>query len=454
LSFNKLIYDKLPVALQNVVCSVYGYKEYRKRYGKYFFDKLTNLEETQWFSKGQIEIYQSEQLQNIIRHAYEHIPYYNDLFKKNKIHPDDIRTLADLGKIPVLTKEDVRKNWQRMIAPGYQKSAFLSHTSGSTGKALDFYLTSESVQFQWAVWWRFRKRFGIEMGQKSINFIGKLAVPLAQRRLPFWRYNRASNQYIVNMQHIKEDNVKYFVDFINKEKAQFFSGYPSIIYALAVLIKNSEFNIEHGPQWINTGAEALYKNQQELMEEVFGCPVIDQYGFSEGAANASKCKEGLYHEDFEFGILEKGPAVGEDAHSVLATGFANYAMPFIRYEVGDSAVWTSVKCDCGRESRTIERIEGRTEDFILTPEGTRILRFDYLFKSMSNVKECQVVQRKLGQVVFKVVPRPGFNTTDEKTLEKLVREWISKEIKVEVERVDEIPRTASGKFKAVVSEIN
>lgn len=453
MSLNKQIYDKLPAVLQNVACSLYGYKEYKKRYGTHFFDKLAELEKSQWYSREETIAYQEEQLRNLIKHAYQNITFYKERFTNAGIHPDDIKSLGDLEKIPILTKEDVRQNWGKMVSPKHQQEAFLSHTSGSTGKALDFYLTNESIQFQWAVWWRFRNRFGIKMGQKSINFIGKLAVPLSQKKPPFWRYNKASNQYIVNMQHIKEANVKAFVDFINGEGVEFFSGYPSIIYALAIHIKNSGLTITNGPNWINTGAEALYKNQQELMEEVFGCPVIDQYGFSEGAGNASKCRENLYHEDFEFGILEKGTLVGQEARTILATGFANYAMPFIRYQVGDSAIWADSECSCGRNSKTIKQIEGRTEDYVITPEGTRILRFDYLFKSMKNIEECQVVQRKLGQIIFRIVPRPQFNSKDENELKNLVKEWISKKLEVIVELVNEIPRTTSGKFKAVVSEL-
>ncbi|MBO3699746.1 phenylacetate--CoA ligase family protein [Roseivirga sp. E12] len=441
------IYNNLPVWSQNVACSLYGYKEKSIRYGKLFEEKLRFLRESQWFSSGEIEAYQNEQLQGLIKHVYQSVPYYRDLFKDKGLHPQDILTKKDLQKLPVLTKETVRQHWERMVSSEFYGKKYLSHTSGSTGKALDFYLSKDSIEFQWAVWWRFRERFGVRPGDRSLNFTGKLAVPIEQKRPPFWRFNQPFNQYIVNMQHIKEENASYFVDFINDGGFKFFSGYPSIIYRLAEIIQALNLNITNGPEIIMTGAESLYENQKKTIEEVFKCLVVDQYGFSEGAGNASKCELKLFHEDFEFGILE------DTQSEIITTGFANYAMPFIRYEVGDTASWTHKKCGCGRQSRTINKIEGRTEDYVMTPEGTKILRFDYLFKNMEQIVECQVIQRKMGEVVFAIVPRPDFSLKDERVLRRLVSEWISPTIVVKIEKRTSIKRTTTGKFKAVVSEL-
>ena len=266
------------------------------------------------------------------------------------------------------------------------------------------------------------------------------------------------NQHLVNMQHIKVENIKYYVDYINNEGFVFFSGYPSILYSFCYLVENLGLTIEHPPKFVFTGAEKLLDHQKSCMERVLQCTVTDQYGFSEGAANASKCERDIFHEDFEFGHMEAWNSTHESPTSysgeVLATGFANYGMPFIRYNVGDTALWSSKKCSCGRHSATILSISGRNEDFILTPEGNNMKIHSYLFKDTREIRECQIVQYKLGEMVFRIVKRSNYSAAVEKSLIRNVRKWISPSIEVNFEYVNEIERTGSGKFKEVISYLD
>ena len=207
-----------------------------------------------------------------------------------------------------------------------------------------------------------------------------------------------------------------------------------------------------------TGAEKLLENQKDCIERVLECSVTDHYGFSEGAGNASKCSHGMYHEDFEYGHLEpnhkKELTSNTFSGEVLATGFGNYGMPFIRYNVGDTATWSTQNCSCGRKSSTIANIDGRTEDFIITPEGLTMKIHSYLFKDTKEIYECQIVQYKLGEVVFRIVKRKDYSIINEIQLKNKIRKWISATILVHFEYVDAIERTESGKFKAVISYID
>lgn len=450
------IYNKLPIALQNAVCSIYGYKLKHQRFGKTFFEKLDWLEETQWWTDSEIENYQNEELRKIVKHAYETVPYYNKLFKNIKLGPDDIRTKADLYKIPVLTKEVVRKNWKQLISNNYRiKNLIRTRTSGSTGKALEFYLTHEALQFQWAVWWRFRKRFGVKFGEPHCNFTGKIAVPLNQKNPPFWRFCKPLNQYIINMHHIVPQNIKAIIDFLNSHKFIFYSGYPSIIYNLCSLIEEEGLSLTSPPEFVFTGAENLLENQREMMQHVLGCMVIDQYGFAEGCGNASRCEKDFFHEDFEFGILEgvdeENLPISNGTGKIISTGFANYGMPFIRYEVGDVGTFVKGYCRCGRESKILKYIDGRNEDYIITPEGRKIRRFGYIFKNTKDVKEAQIIQQKLGEIIIKIVKRENYSTHDEKRIRGEIAKWISPKLKVYFEYVSKIERDQSGKFKAIKS---
>ncbi len=148
-------------------------------------------------------------------------------------------------------------------------------------------------------------------------------------------------------------------------------------------------------------------------------------------------------------------ASGDRAHTILATGFASDVFPFIRYEIGDTAVWQpeGFACPCGRRSRALARIEGRMDDYVVTPEGARIMRFDYIFKDSLNVKEAQVVQQRPGEISVRLVRRDGYGRQDELDLRREFARWVSPALVLHFEYVSEIERERNGKFRAVVSHL-
>lgn len=452
------LYAKMPVWAQNLMCSVQGKKIIRERFNDKFFQYLEELKKSETWSAEKIASYKSEQTHRILEYAYKECPFYKRFFDEHHVTPADFRQLEDIEKFPVLTKEMVRENYKGLVAQSYPKENLIaSHTSGSSGKALDFYYAKDFVPYLWAVWWRFRERMGVKFGDKHLNCTGKVVVPIMAKKPPFWRINKPMNQWLVNMQHISSEKIKPIVEMINREEFTYFSGYPSIIYALALCIKENNLKVTASPKFVFSGAEKMYENQKSVIEDVFpGVVCTDHYGMSEGVCNASKCKNNVYHEDFEFGLLEC-----EEKHwisdteyegEILGTTFKNMGMPLIRYKIGDSAVWDTKPCSCGLHSNVIKDIQGRSEDFVITPEGLRIQRFDYLFKDTRDIKECQVVQRKLGTVVFRIVKRDNYSVETEKLIVDGVRKMISPSIGCEFEYVTEIERTKAGKFKAVVSE--
>lgn len=448
------IYNNSPIWLQNIFCTLKGVKEKRARLGSGFDEYYEFLVKSQWYSKSELEEYQILRLKELVKYSYENISYYNELFRSKNLHPSDINTLSDLDKIPVLTKEIVRERYQELINPNFKGSVVKSHTSGSTGKALDFLFSKDAIKYRWAIWFRHRERFGVKPDDAYATFTGLVAVPINQNKPPFWRENYAMKQTIFTMHHISPAKVRHIVERLNKGGFVYYSGYPSILYSLATMIEDANLEITAPPKIIFTGAESLLEHQRNRIGKVFKCFVTDQYGFSEGAGNASRCEHDLYHEDFEYGVLEcnNGKTNGEyTTGQIIGTGFTNLAMPFIRYQIGDTATWIEKKCACGRQSKTILKIDGRNEDFVITPEGSKILRFDYIFKDASKVKEAQIIQYKLGEIAIRIVRREGYTVNDEINLKKEVSEKVSPSLSVTFEYVNEIEREVTGKYRAVKS---
>lgn len=445
------IYSLLPVWAQNILCSIKGYSLNRERYGGEYNRIFEQLMESDKWTKAEILQYKTDHIRRILEHAYNTTPFYKRFFDDHGVNPSDFNELDDLKKFPILTKEMIRENWKDMLSRDFRmKDLIPYHTSGSTGKALDFFWTKHSVRFYWAVVWRGRHRFGVQRGDLHFNFTGKIVVPISQSKPPYWRFNKPLNQYMINMQHISRDKVESIVDLLNAKQPRFFVGYPSIIHSFALLIEELNLKVSAKVEYMFTSAEKMYDFQRKVIERVFpGTKIVEHYGFSENAASASKKLDMLYHEDFELGHLELNNTKHVDERQsgeLIATGFQNMAMPFIRYQIGDTATFISDDC--------ISDIEGRNGDYVITPEGTYIMRFGYIFKQTEYIKECQILQNTLGEMIVRAVIRDN-NKKElfEKETTNLVRMWISPSIKVCFEYVAHIPRTKSGKFKAVVSNL-
>jgi phenylacetate-CoA ligase len=405
-----------------------------------------------------MEAYQSEQLHKLIRHAYESIPYYRRLMKSAGLTPDDIQRREDLTKLPILTKEDVRQNLEELVSERASKQRLIhSHTSGTTGKSLQFYTERSAIPFRWAVWWRHRKRFGIEFGTWHVNFTGKVVAPPGQTRPPYWRWNGPMHQVVVGMQHLTPAKVPALVSFLNDHHFELFTGYPSIVHAFVLAAREAGVELSSPPKFVATGAENMLDYQRCDIVGYTGAILTDQYGLSEACGNASHCPEFVYHEDFEFGVVECVDPVplgdGRTKGRIVCTGFADYAFPFIRYDTGDIGIWAdpAKACPCGRQSRVLTSIEGRNDDYVVTPEGNRIMRFDYIFKDTTNIRESQIVQEKPGEIIVKIVRRPSYTARDEEYITRQVHHWISSRLGVRFEYVDEIERGSNGKFRAVMS---
>lgn len=450
------IYPRLPVFLQNAACWYYGKKEARVRFGREFERRLRELVDSEKWSASEIEAYQNERLRALVRHAFENVPYYRERWSALKLSPDDIRSRADLCKLPVLTKEDIRQNAERIVSLKTPRRELLSrHTSGTTGKALHFYMTRDAIAFQWAVWWRHRLRFGVAPGAWHANFTGQRVVPITQRTPPYWRWNHPMRQVLINMQSLTPHRIASIVELLNSQRLEFYAGYPSFIHMLAVNATDAGLRLTSPPRVIFTGAENMLGFQRRDIAAFTGATLSDHYGCTEACANASRCPEFVYHEDFEFCILEgleRTP--GDPGRTIVSTGFGCEAFPFIRYEVGDTAVWQDDKrCPCGRNSSVLLRVEGRCDDYVVTPEGARIARLDYLFKDALNVKEAQIVQERLGEITIRLVRRSAYGERDELEIRRDIRSWLSPALEVQFEYVQEIPREHNGKFRAVLSKL-
>lgn len=165
---------------------------------------------------------------------------------------------------------------------------------------------------------------------------------------------------------------------------------------------------------------------------------------------------GKYHLDFEFCIVELLPLNifgNKQVYRMIFTGLANFAMPLVRYDIGDYCIISEDTCDCGRKSLIIDRIEGRTEDYIYTPEGNIVIGMNQVFEWASGILEAQIRQEKIEEITVLLVPGEEYCNQDEKILEMELRKRLGNKIKIKFKLVKYIPRAKNEKFRLVVSNI-
>lgn len=457
--FLRFLYDKSPSALKEYMTSVYSKKRSRIKYGPKYFEYFSELEKSQWLSKEKIQYIQELKIQRLMNYSLKYIPYYKMLFEKIGMSENDIKSIDDLKKIPLLTKDLVRKNDKSLRSIHYRDPRIVERfqTSGTTGKAMDVYASYDYIQMEKAFQWLHRLWGGVKMGDSQVTFVGYTIIPFKKKSPPFWVYDSIENRTFFSLHHMTKENLRYYAEHLEELKPLFITGYPMAISIMATYLLDAGIKIRP-LKAVFTASETLMSHQRKIIEEVFKCKVFDWYGQTEFTANIVQCEHGNYHIKPEYGVVEILKSDGTRAKpgemgEIVATGLNNFAMPFIRYYTGDTAVTKEGKCPCGRGGVLISKITGRVEDIIVTPDGRFITRLDFIFKDMKNVMEAQLVQDTPNHLIVKIVKKSEYCKEDERKILLNIHEHLGKEMSVDLEGVEEIPRSDSGKFRYVISKV-
>lgn len=448
------IYLRLPVFLQNIALSVEGFRINQTRYGTGFHEALRAAEDRLSWDNDQILRLRDERLRSFLKHCADTVPYYKRLFAEYKVPIHSVTTLEDMKMIPLLTKAIVQEYGQHFLSDAIPyNQLIIGHTSGTTGGGLRFATTLQSTQEQWAIWWRYRRLHGIELGTMCGYFGGRSVVPVRQTKPPFWRYNNAARQILFSAYHMSPLTLTAYVDELNRRQPSWLHGYPSLISLIAAHMIEHELNLDYVPKWITTGAENLMPQQINLIVQAFGVRPIQHYGAAEAAANFFECKNGKLHINEDFAAVEFIPNEMGEGFRIVGTNFTNLATPLLRYDIGDLADFEDGTCDCGLPGRIINQVDGRKEDYILLSNGVRLGRMDHIFKDMTSVKEAQLYQDRPGSITVRIVKNVSYTDNDERCLISEFRKRVGNKADFKVEYLDQITRSSTGKLRFVVSDI-
>ncbi len=454
------IYSRSPVFVQNLGVSLYGLKLYLREYGPKFHRLLNEFEQHLNWTEADLRTYHEERLRALIKHSYENVPYYNNIMRAARLTPDDIKTQADIPKLPILTRKQVFENFDNLVARNTGRlDRIIGNTSGTTGSPLRLMWDRQACLVKTVVDWRQKRLAGLNPGDKIAIFLGRQVAPVSRTRPPFWRHNWILNHLFCSSFHLSPVNMPHYFDKLAKFKPRAIEGNPSSLSILAgYLNQRGETFPLHA---VLTSSEPLLKTRREAIEKAFACKVFDSYGMSERVVFATECQEHSgKHINTDFGLVEI--AVGTQSTNgdgrlgrIIATGLHNYAMPLIRYKTSDVTSLESNPCRCGQAFPIMSGVATRDQDIAVAPDGRYISAsiLDAVTHNLTSIAESQIEQEDLYHVIMRVVPRPSYNKRDEASIIDSLQQVFGPEVSVTVEIVESIARTASGKFRWVISKV-
>lgn len=422
------------------------------------FRYLRNIRAQQWRSLDENRHIQQEQLFTLIQYATRHIPYYKEIAERQRIRFTRPSIFEDIQKFPILTKKDIRDNFDRLCNPSIPSQKNTS--GGSTGEQAIFMQTHDMYDWDAAVTSLFNEWAGRREGEKMVKLWGsERDILQGGQGVKGFLVRGMMNEYLLNTFRLSDDDMQQYVDYINTHKPVIITAYVQSAYEIARYIQRTGQQIFH-PKGIITSAGTLFPHFRELISTTFGCPVFNRYGSREVGAIACECEQhkGLHLNTFNHyveilnGQLQPVRENGISG-SVYITHLHNTAMPLIRYDIGDLATHSTAVCSCGRGMPLIQHVEGRAGSILRTKkaviDSTALTTSFYYF---STIKQYQVIQRK-DNFIIRVVLNSTVQWEREKAaLTKKLHSILGDEADITFEIVPNIAATKSGKYLFIINE--
>ncbi|MBA3827737.1 MAG: phenylacetate--CoA ligase family protein [Taibaiella sp.] len=459
MAFLQQLYKRTPVFFQNVMVSAYGYGWRKKRFGGNFKEELKAYKERESFTTPQWDEYQTHELRKTLLHAFETVPFYKEKYTRAGITAEQLKNiqLSDIAKLPYLEKDEVRKYGDTILLSSQKQKGEFHASSGSTGTPSRIYY-SPSMHQQWSAGFEARIRHwaGVDRYTPRGMIGGRRVLPDSVAKGPYYRYNLAEKQVYFSAYHISAHTAPEYVKAIRRHKLEYMTGYAMSNYFLAHFIEEAGIST---PQLkaVITSSEKLTDEMRATFKNVYGCKTYDSWSGVEACGLISECEMGSLHMSPDMALLEvldeQGNPVGPGGTGELVcTGFLNYDQPLIRYRIGDRITLSEQDCSCGRKMTVVKEIAGRIEDIVIGRDGRKMVRFHGIFINIPSIAQGQIIQESTEHIVIRVVITKQLSAAERALIIQRMTSQLG-DIRVDIEEVSEIPLTANGKFKAVISKL-
>ena len=453
-------YSNLPIFFQNLVISTYGLYWKKRRFGGVFEKEVDHFRSRNSFSKQQWNEYQEKELRKLLVHAFTNVPFYQKKYMEAGFTLVDFQTfkLRDLNKLPFLEKEELRKFGKTTLLSRTRIKGDFYSSSGSTGTPTSIYYSSEFHQKwraafevrinEWAGVNRFTAR-GMVGGRKIVK----------SNKPPYYRYNYFEKQTYFSAYHISQNNIQNYLEGIIKGNVEYMTGYAMSNYLLAIEFEKAGI-IPPKMKAVITSSEKLTNKMRRTLEKVYDCKVFDAYSGVESCGLISESNGGQLFISPDAGIVEvlnekKNPVGENEIGELISTGLLNYDQPLIRYKIGDRISLGKMNDNNAQfQMPIVKSIDGRIEDVITGPNGNIMVRFHSIFVDIGGLIASQIIQQTISKIVLRLVVDVDYNDLkSEIIMTDRLKYQLGDSIKVSFEYLSKLPKTSTGKFKAVISKI-
>ena len=417
------------------------------------------LECSQWLPADELAALQLANLKRFLHDIGHHVPYYKAGFAASGFDPTTMVSVADLARLPVLGKADIRTHAESMKATNHGPLTRYN-TGGSSGEPLIFYTGLARKSHDVAAKWRATRWWGVDIGDTELVVWGSPIELGAQDRVRRFR-DALMRSHLLPAFEMSAANLDHFVARIRATRPAMLFGYPSSLSLIARHADSRGVALDDlGVRVVFVTSEKLYDDQRRSISSAFGCPVANGYGARDAGFIAHECPSGSLHisaEDIVVEILRPDGSVAEPGESgeIAVTHLATRDFPFVRYRTGDVGVLGNERCACGRGLPVLRDVEGRTTDFVVAQDGTVMhgLALIYALRDLPGIERFKIEQVSLDCTRVQIVASPPFCAADEERIRGDFKARLGAAVDVRIERVDEIPAEASGKFRYVSSRV-
>ncbi len=423
------------------------------------FSVYRDLLRTQWLSEQELRALQLRKLRTLVGTALRQTEYYSQFAGVDKDWLPE--TLDDLKKLPLLDRGLISQHREELTNRQVEGGPVRYRTGGSSGQPLIFYFDRRRMGYDVGLRWRAHEWWGIRPGEREA-YVWNSPVELdRQDKIKHFR-DWLVNDRIFPASTISRHTISDFVHQLRNFNPRCLFGYPSVMALMCSLAAEVHLRLDDLPvRAIFSTAEVLYEHQKKLISGAFGgVPVVNGYGSREAGLIACECPAGGMHINSENVIVETlrdGRPVGEDEDGeIVVTQLDCLAMPFIRYRTGDVGQLSGLKCSCGRGLELMKVIQGRSNDFLIAPDGRRIhsSAVHAALSGIPGIVRFQLLQSADGHVRIRLVTDKQFAQEGRDVLLKAVLQRLGPGGSASVEMCQEILPGASGKHRYIISELS
>jgi len=358
-----------------------------------------------------------------------------------------------------MSKAEIRANVKDFVSNAFPSGALHEATTGgSSGEPFHFYSIKDTRRVEWAFVHHLWSRVGFSPSDWRVVLRGThIAHGLRWQAVPKTR------EFVLSSHHMDEATMRQYHDLIRSHGFKFLYCYPSAGYLFAAFLLREGLRLPL--KAVLATSEQLHAFQRKAMEEAFQCRVFSFYGQSERVCIAGECEcSESYHVQPQYGITELLDSDGNEVSApgqigeIVATGFFNDAMPFIRYRTGDHALLSTSPCRCGRHYMLLERIVGRSYEYVVTRQQTLVSLTALIparhFSAYRRLRKMQVLQDRIGEIEVLIVRGPDYTQDDENEILKGIQVCVPDGLTVHIRYVEDIAPTARGKHTFMIQRLS